>query len=244
MKGKFLCRKLLAALLCTSTVLLNVPAVYAASESEAVSRDIASEEPEESFDYEVTEDLVFDGINDVVVDIQALNGMTLGENITLSLSGNGISQEFTAVGGGETAKIIIHAEELLDLGMERADYEVMITFDLIENGSPTPVNEKRTLTSKVDSKGKLTGNIIYPATELEFDGTEDIVLNYELEGELPEGYEVLVEDSTRRGDVKVNGQEFTDYALTPWSTPILYRHYTSTGIKSRELYASLYKRTD
>lgn len=83
MKGKYLCRKLITAVLCTGLLLLNIPAVYAASDEESTlstkddSTDALSgivSSPDTKF--------IFDGIEDIKLDFE-LEGMSL-EKVDIS----------------------------------------------------------------------------------------------------------------------------------------------------------------
>lgn len=70
-------------------------------------------------------------------------------------------------------------------------------------------DEESTFSSKADSTSSSSGIVSFPDTKFIFDGIQDIKLNFELEGTIPEEGEI----SAEKGSVKVNNRDFTDYVL-------------------------------
>lgn len=70
-------------------------------------------------------------------------------------------------------------------------------------------DEESTFSSKADSTSSSSGIVSFPDTKFKFDGIQDIKLNFELEGTIPEEGEI----SAEKGSVKVNNRDFTDYVL-------------------------------
>lgn len=101
---------------------------------------------------------------------------------------------------GKKAEITVPAEDMKALGMEQGkEYSATIRFTLKnENGSPVEIEQVVTLLCPLDE------TYTSRAEGTDFDGTGDIVLCFEPNGTIPEGYEVRAENYAS-GSVQING---------------------------------------